>query len=133
MASPAEHVQRLLAAFPVRPFDQKILDEKVAQEVRKFQNASSQENVRSRWELVLRKEVFALAVRPVSSWGVEHQPDVRFQATEGNALTEKNADYYDGLQDRLDLVLTFTEQGSRKLAMTGGHLESDTRNARRCL
>lgn len=63
MTSPAECVQQLLASFPARPFDQKILDDKVAQEVRKFQDASSQENVRSQWELVLRKEVFALAVR----------------------------------------------------------------------
>lgn len=63
MTSQAECVQQLLASFPARPFDQKILDEKVVQEVHKFRHASSQENVRSRWELVLRKEVFALAVR----------------------------------------------------------------------
>ncbi|KAH0837897.1 THO complex subunit 1 transcription elongation factor-domain-containing protein [Lanmaoa asiatica] len=98
MTSQAECIQRLLASFPARPFDQKILDEKVAQEVHKFKDASSQENVRSRWELVLRKEVFALA------------------ATEGNALKEKSADYYDGLQDRLDLVLTFTEQDACEAA-----------------
>lgn len=65
MTSQAECVQRLLTSFPARPFDQKILDDKVALEVRKFLDASSQENVRSRWELVLRKEVFALAVRLV--------------------------------------------------------------------
>ena len=71
MTSQAECVQRLLASFPARPFDRKILDEKVAQEVRKFQDASSQENVRSQWELVLRKEVFALAVRlAILPWGI---------------------------------------------------------------
>lgn len=64
--SQAECVQRLLATFPARPFDQKVLSDKVTAEVHKFQGASSQENVRSRWELVLRKEVFALAVRLVS-------------------------------------------------------------------
>ncbi|KAF8433465.1 UDP-glucose 4-epimerase [Boletus edulis BED1] len=92
MTSQTECVQRLLASFPAHPFDQKILDDEVAQEVHKFQGASSQENVKSRWELVLRKEIFALA------------------ATEGTALKEERADYYDGLQDRLDLALTFTEQ-----------------------
>ncbi|KAI9455734.1 THO complex subunit 1 transcription elongation factor-domain-containing protein [Boletus coccyginus] len=98
MTSQAECVQRLLTSFPARPFDQKILDDKVAQEVRKFLDASSQENVRSRWELVLRKEVFALAT------------------TEGNALKSESADYYDGLRDRLDLVLTFTEQDACEAA-----------------
>ncbi|KAF8131614.1 THO complex subunit 1 transcription elongation factor-domain-containing protein [Boletus edulis] len=92
MTSQTECVQRLLASFPAHPFDQKILDDEVAQEVHKFQGASSQENVKSRWELVLRKEIFALA------------------ATEGTALKEERADYYNGLQDRLDLALTFTEQ-----------------------
>ena len=127
--SQTECVQRLLASFPGRPFDQKILDDKVAQEVRKFQHASSQENVRSQWELVLRKEVFALAVRPRPAFLgiVGTQPDVTFfQATEGNALKAKNVDYYNGLQDRLDLVLTFTEQGSCTLEQrSGGHTESD--------
>ena len=63
MASQAECVQRLLASFPARPFSQTVLDDKVAQDVAKFRHVSCQENVRSRWELVLRKEVFALAVR----------------------------------------------------------------------
>ncbi|KAF8559888.1 UDP-glucose 4-epimerase [Imleria badia] len=98
MTSQAECVQRLLTSFPARPFDQKILDGNVAQEVRKFQDASSQENVRSQWELVLRKEVFALA------------------ATEGHGLKQESTDYYDGLQDRLDLVLTFTEQDACEAA-----------------
>ncbi|KIJ22219.1 hypothetical protein PAXINDRAFT_160129 [Paxillus involutus ATCC 200175] len=92
MGSQAQSIQLLLKSFPARPFDQKILDEKVAQEIRKFDNKSSQENIRSQWELVLKNEVFALA------------------ATEGTALKEKSTPYYDGLRDRLDLVLTFTEQ-----------------------
>lgn len=34
------------------------------------------------------------------------------QATEGSALKCNSTSYYDGLRDRLDLVLTFTEHGS---------------------
>lgn len=116
MASQAERVQQLLESFPARPFDQKILDDKVAQEVCKFRHASSPENVRSRWELVLRTEVFALAVRLASLshllWGRIDKSFV-LQETEGKALKEEHADYYNDLENRLDLVLTFTEQGSR--------------------
>ncbi|KIL00784.1 hypothetical protein PAXRUDRAFT_29517 [Paxillus rubicundulus Ve08.2h10] len=92
MGSQTQSIQSLLDSFPGRPFDQKVLDEKVAEEIRKFDNSSSQENIRSQWELVLKNEVFALA------------------ATEGTALKEKSTLYYNGLRDRLDLVLTFTEQ-----------------------
>ncbi|KIJ66457.1 hypothetical protein HYDPIDRAFT_86611 [Hydnomerulius pinastri MD-312] len=92
MSSQTQSIQLLLKSFPARPFDQKGLDDKVAQEVQKFQSKSSQENTRSQWEVALKNEVFALA------------------ATEGIALKEKSTTYYDGLRDRLDLVLTFTEQ-----------------------
>ncbi|KAG6332420.1 hypothetical protein ID866_6671 [Astraeus odoratus] len=91
LSSQCQSVQQLLKSFPERPFDQKQLDDKVAKEVRKFQNKASPENMKSRWELVLRSEIFALA------------------ETEGQALRESGSTYYDDLMDRLDLVLTFTE------------------------
>lgn len=46
-------------------------------------------------------------------------------------MKEESADYYNGLQDRLDLVLTFTEQGSRPWARTG--TPSLTQSLCRCL
>lgn len=63
MSSQTQSVKQLLRTFPKRPFDQKELDEKLAKEIRKFQNKASPENVKSQWELVLRSEVFTLAVR----------------------------------------------------------------------
>jgi THO complex subunit 1 len=33
------------------------------------------------------------------------------QMKEGNALNDPDTTYYDELEDRLELVLTFTEQG----------------------
>ncbi|KAL4067280.1 THO complex subunit 1 transcription elongation factor-domain-containing protein [Scleroderma yunnanense] len=91
MSLQSQSVKQLLGSFPKRPFDQKELDEKLAKEVRKFQNRTSSENVKSQWELALRSEVFALA------------------ATEGQALQKSDTTYYEDLMDRLDLVLTFTE------------------------
>jgi hypothetical protein len=66
MSSQAQSIQLLLKSFPARPFDQKALDKKVSQEVNKFHNKSSQENIRSQWELVLKNEIFTFAVRPLS-------------------------------------------------------------------
>ncbi|OJA18064.1 hypothetical protein AZE42_05422 [Rhizopogon vesiculosus] len=91
MSSQAQTVQSLLKSFPQRPFDQKILRELVGEEVQKFQGKSSPENLKSQWEFLLKNEVFTLA------------------ATEGSALKCDSISYYDGLRDRLDLVLTFTE------------------------
>ncbi|KAI6048069.1 THO complex subunit 1 transcription elongation factor-domain-containing protein [Pisolithus marmoratus] len=91
MSSQNQSVKQLLKSFPKRPFEQKLLDDKVAKEVRKFQSKASPENVKSHWELALRSEVFALA------------------ETEGQALPKDDAAYYAKLMDRLDLVLTFTE------------------------
>lgn len=65
MSSQSQSVKQLLKTFPKRPFDQKELGEKLATEIRKFQNKASPENVKSQWELVLRSEVFALAVRSI--------------------------------------------------------------------
>lgn len=91
MSSQTQSVQLLLKDFPRRPFDQKLLHELVGNEVKKFQCKSSSENVKSQWEFLLKNEVFTLA------------------ATEGSALQCDSTLYYDGLRDRLDLVLTFTE------------------------
>ncbi|KAG2136507.1 THO complex subunit 1 transcription elongation factor-domain-containing protein [Suillus bovinus] len=91
MSSQTECVQLLLESFPQRPFDQKLLHELVGNEVKKFQGKSSADNVKSQWEFLLKNEVFTLA------------------ATEGSALKCDSALYYNGLRDRLDLVLTFTE------------------------
>ncbi|KAG2149407.1 hypothetical protein BD769DRAFT_1624094 [Suillus cothurnatus] len=91
MSSQTQSVQLLLESFPQRPFDQKLLHELVGKEVKKFQGKSSADNVKSQWEFLLKNEVFTLA------------------ATEGSALNCDSTLYYDGLRDRLDLVLTFTE------------------------
>ncbi|KAG1779569.1 THO complex subunit 1 transcription elongation factor-domain-containing protein [Suillus placidus] len=91
MSSQTQSVQLLLNTFPQRPFDQKLLHEQVGKEVKKFQGKSSADNVKSQWEFLLKNEVFTLA------------------ATEGSALKCDNTLYYNGLRDRLDLVLTFTE------------------------
>ncbi|KAG0703685.1 THO complex subunit 1 transcription elongation factor-domain-containing protein [Suillus ampliporus] len=91
MSSQVQSVQSLLKSFPQRPFDQKVLHGLVGNEVQKFQGKSSPENVKSQWEFLLKNEVFTLA------------------ATEGSASKCDSTSYYDGLRDRLDLVLTFTE------------------------
>ncbi|KAG1839472.1 THO complex subunit 1 transcription elongation factor-domain-containing protein [Suillus tomentosus] len=91
MNSQTQSVQLLLESFPQRPFDQKSLHELVGKEVEKFQGKSSPDNVKSQWEFLLKNEVFTLA------------------ATEGSALKCDSTLYYNGLRDRLDLVLTFTE------------------------
>ncbi|KAJ8586500.1 UDP-glucose 4-epimerase [Rhizopogon salebrosus TDB-379] len=91
MSSQAQSVQSLLQAFPQRPFDQKLLHELVGKEVTRFQGKSSPDNLKSQWEFLLKNEVFTLA------------------ATEGSALKGDSTSYYNGLRDRLDLVLTFTE------------------------
>ncbi|KAG1886127.1 THO complex subunit 1 transcription elongation factor-domain-containing protein [Suillus subluteus] len=91
MSSQTQSVQLLLESFPQRPFDQKLLHELVGKEVEKFQDKSSADNVKCQWEFLLKNEVFTLAV------------------TEGSALKCDSTLYYDGLRDRLDLVLTFTE------------------------
>ncbi|KAG1813998.1 UDP-glucose 4-epimerase [Suillus subaureus] len=91
MSSQTQSVQLLLNSFPQRPFDQKLLHELVGKEVKKFQGESSADNVKCQWEFLLKNEVFTLAV------------------TEGSALQCDSTLYYDGLRDRLDLVLTFTE------------------------
>ncbi|KAG1719450.1 THO complex subunit 1 transcription elongation factor-domain-containing protein [Suillus lakei] len=91
MSSQTQSVQLLLKSFPQRPFDQKVLHELVGKEVKKFQGKSSPDNVKSQWEFLLKNEVFTLA------------------AIEGSALKCDSTLYYDGLRDRLDLVLTFTE------------------------
>ncbi|KAG1904509.1 THO complex subunit 1 transcription elongation factor-domain-containing protein [Suillus fuscotomentosus] len=91
MNSQTQSVQSLLKSFPQRPFDQKSLHELVGKEVEKFQGKSSADNVKSQWEFLLKNEVFTLA------------------ATEGSALKCDSTSYYNGLRDRLDLVLTFTE------------------------
>ncbi|KAG2365466.1 UDP-glucose 4-epimerase [Suillus spraguei] len=91
MSSQTQSIQLLLKSFPQRPFDQKLLHELVGKEVKKFHDRSSADNVKSQWEFLLKNEVFTLAV------------------TEGSALKCDSSLYYDGLRDRLDLVLTFTE------------------------
>ncbi|KAH7927255.1 UDP-glucose 4-epimerase [Leucogyrophana mollusca] len=91
MSSQAQSLQSLLKAFPSRPFEQQTLDTLVDIEVRSFKGNSPAENIKSSWEYLLKNEIFTLA------------------ATEGNALKSGSTEYYDGLRDRLDLVLTFTE------------------------
>ncbi|KAH7916389.1 THO complex subunit 1 transcription elongation factor-domain-containing protein [Hygrophoropsis aurantiaca] len=91
MTSQTQSLQSLLKSFPLRPFEQEALDTLVDIEIRSFKGQSLPENLKSNWEYALKNEIFTLA------------------ATEGASLKSGSAEYYDGLRDRLDLVLTFTE------------------------
>ncbi|OJT13963.1 THO complex subunit 1 [Trametes pubescens] len=81
----------LLASLPPRPINKAPLDALVAQTLEESRLKTSPETWKTKWEYVLRKEVYDLA------------------ATEGKALKQLETKYYDELSDRLDLILTFTE------------------------
>ncbi|KAI8980599.1 UDP-glucose 4-epimerase [Trametes punicea] len=81
----------LLASLPPRPIDKNTLDALVENTLEEYKPKISPDTWKNKWEFVLRKDVFDLA------------------ATEGKALKERETKYYDDLNDRLDLILTFTE------------------------
>ncbi|KII93278.1 hypothetical protein PLICRDRAFT_101473 [Plicaturopsis crispa FD-325 SS-3] len=90
MSTPATRLKTLLKSLPPRPVEQKKLRELV-QKALTDKSKTSAENKKSKWEYLLKDEIFTLAT------------------TEGKALKDPNTTYYEELKVRLDLVLTFTE------------------------
>ncbi|KAH9983882.1 hypothetical protein BJV77DRAFT_1062321 [Russula vinacea] len=83
-ASPEAALCHLIKSLPPRPVQKDKLDRLVSE--------SSLDVRRGQWELALKNEIFTLAMK------------------EGKALSDPDTTYYDELEDKLELVLTFTEQ-----------------------
>jgi len=91
-ASPDAALSHLLKLLPSRPFKKDQLDKLVSEVLQDTPSKSSLDVRRGQWELALKNEIFTLAMK------------------EGRALSDPDTTYYDELEDRLELVLTFTEQ-----------------------
>ncbi|KAI0275419.1 THO complex subunit 1 transcription elongation factor-domain-containing protein [Gloeopeniophorella convolvens] len=91
-SSPTAALRALLDSLPPRPFQKDDLDRLVAAALEDTPSKFSSDVRRGQWELALKTEIFTLA------------------AKEGQALSDPETTYYDELEDRLELVLTFTEQ-----------------------
>lgn len=90
--SPDAALSHLLKSLPSRPFQKDELDKLVSEVLQDTPSKSSLDVRRGQWELALKNEIFTLAMK------------------EGKALSDPDTTYYDELEDRLELVLTFTEQ-----------------------
>ncbi|KAH9046953.1 THO complex subunit 1 transcription elongation factor-domain-containing protein [Lactarius deliciosus] len=82
----------LLQSLPPRPFHKDELDKLVSKVLQDTPSKFSLDVRRGQWELALKSEMFTLAMK------------------EGKALGDPESTYYDELKERLELVLTFTEQ-----------------------
>ncbi|KAF8167499.1 THO complex subunit 1 transcription elongation factor-domain-containing protein [Crassisporium funariophilum] len=91
MAFLQPYLVSLLKSLPPSPVAQAELNELVKRVLAESKDKSSADNRKSHWEYLLKNEIFELA------------------ATEGQALKQEEAKYRDELRDKLDLVLTFTE------------------------
>ncbi|KAI9459644.1 THO complex subunit 1 transcription elongation factor-domain-containing protein [Lactarius psammicola] len=90
--SPDAAIRYILQSLPPRPFHKDELDKLVSNVLQDSPSKFSPDVRRGQWELALKSEIFALAVN------------------EGKALGDPESTYYEELKDRLELVLTFTEQ-----------------------
>ncbi|KAH8992904.1 THO complex subunit 1 transcription elongation factor-domain-containing protein [Lactarius akahatsu] len=90
--SPDAAIRYLLQSLPPRPFHKDELDKLVSEVLQDTPSKFSLDVRRGQWELALKSEIFALAMK------------------EGKALGDPESTYYDELKERLELVLTFTEQ-----------------------
>ncbi|KAF5385338.1 hypothetical protein D9615_001035 [Tricholomella constricta] len=81
----------VLESLPPGPVEQTTLHELVKKGVEKARKVSPSETRKSQWEYLLKNEVFKLAM------------------TEGKALQDSAATYYERLRSMLDVILTFTE------------------------
>ncbi|KAH9056853.1 hypothetical protein EDB87DRAFT_1675852 [Lactarius vividus] len=90
--SPDAAIRYLLQSLPPRPFHKDELDKLVSKVLQDTPSKFSLDVRRGQWELALKSEMFALAMK------------------EGKALGDPESTYYDELKERLELVLTFTEQ-----------------------
>jgi hypothetical protein len=99
----------LLSSLPPLPISKAQHDSLVKKTLDDSRGKSSLDNRKGQWEYLLKNEVFKLAVRCCSSSKAFRLTS--FKMTEGTALKEDSASYYEQVKVRLDLVLTFTEQG----------------------
>jgi THO complex subunit 1 len=93
-----------------KPLDRVWLDKTVKDALKETPSSSSAELRRSKWELALKNEVFMLAVclfRLLFSYSLKSP----MQMKEGEALKTSDMTYYDKLNFRFDLMLSFTENG----------------------
>ncbi|KAH9980603.1 THO complex subunit 1 transcription elongation factor-domain-containing protein [Russula compacta] len=90
--SPDAALRHILQSLPPRPFQKDELDRLVSEVLQDIPSKFSLDVRRGQWELALKSEIFTLAMK------------------EGKALSDPDTTYYDELEDRLELVLTFTEQ-----------------------
>ncbi|KAH9171037.1 THO complex subunit 1 transcription elongation factor-domain-containing protein [Lactarius sanguifluus] len=87
--SPDAAIRYLLQSLPLHKDE---LDNLVSKVLQDTPSKFSLDVRRGQWELALKSEMFALAMK------------------EGKALRDPESTYYDELKERLELVLTFTEQ-----------------------
>ncbi|KAI9432083.1 THO complex subunit 1 transcription elongation factor-domain-containing protein [Lactarius indigo] len=90
--SPDAAIRYLLQSLPPRPFHKDELDNLVSKVLQDTPSKFSLDVRRGQWELALKSEMFTLAMK------------------EGKALVDPESTYYNELKERLELVLTFTEQ-----------------------
>ncbi|KAL1738766.1 THO complex subunit 1 transcription elongation factor-domain-containing protein [Schizophyllum fasciatum] len=102
----------VLNALPPPPVEQEAITSVVKRAIDKTRHEGNPENRKGRWECLLRRDIFRLA------------------AMEAEALKDPETEYYDRLQLRLDLVLTFAEldacDPSAPLAVVADVLETQT-------
>ncbi|KAI0297614.1 THO complex subunit 1 transcription elongation factor-domain-containing protein [Multifurca ochricompacta] len=103
--SPDSALRHLLQSLPPRPFHKGDLDKLVSNALEDTPSKFSPDVRRGHWELALKNEIFTIA------------------AEEGKALNDPDTTYYDELKDRLELVLTFTEQDACEQAFTFSTLQ----------
>ncbi|KAH9958959.1 THO complex subunit 1 transcription elongation factor-domain-containing protein [Russula dissimulans] len=96
--SPDTALSHLLRSLPPRPFQKDELNRLVSEVLQDVPSKPSLEVRRGQWELALKNEIFTLAM------------------TEGKALNDPDTTYYDELEDRLELVLSFTELGEYSIS-----------------
>lgn len=99
----------LLSSLPPLPISQAQYNSLVKKTLDDSRGKSSPDNRKSQWEYLLKNEVFKLAVRDILTLRVFNLTSHKM--TEGVAFREDSARYYEQVKVRLDLVLTFTEQG----------------------
>ena len=110
--SPDAALRYLLQSLPSRPFIKDELDKLVSEVLQDTPSKFSPDVRRGQWELALKSEIFTLAVRTrrlsCHVILIGRLPQLK----EGKALSDPETTYYEELKARLELVLTFTEQGA---------------------
>lgn len=110
MVSLQPFLDSLFSSLPDVPISKVQYDTLVKKTLDDSSGKSSPENRKSQWEYLLKDQVFKLAVCALLS-SIPNFKLTLSKMNEGEALRKKDASYYEQLKVRLDLVLTFTEQG----------------------